>query len=68
MEYVDAGPDRFRALLLAEACRAEGVEVGLLAGDDDGSFPWWGVVQHHRLLVHSSDRDTVTRIIQRMEG
>jgi len=65
MEYLDVGPDRFHAQLIAEACRADGLEVELLTADDDGTDPWWGVIQHHRLLIHSEDRDTVTRVAGR---
>jgi hypothetical protein len=67
MEYVDVGPDRFNALLITEACRADGLEVELLTADDSGVDLWWGVVQHHRLLIHSEDKQAVTRIVERTD-
>ncbi|NIA25915.1 MAG: hypothetical protein GWP04_10160 [Gammaproteobacteria bacterium] len=55
--YVPVGPDRFRAHLIAAACNDEGLAVELLTADDDGTFPWYGVTQPYRLLVHRSDLD-----------
>jgi len=68
LEYVDVGPDRFRAELIAEACKADGIRVELLTADDDGTFPYWGIIQHHRLLIRSDDRDRVEAVLRRMRA
>ena len=63
--YVPVGTDRFRADLIAAACRNEGLTVELLTADDDGTFPWYGPTQPFRLLVHRSDLDKVRTVISR---
>ena len=50
LTHVPVGGDRFRAQLIAEACRAAGLEVELLTADDSGTFRY-GEIQPHRLLV-----------------
>lgn len=66
--YVPVGTDRFRAQVIAEACRAEGLEVELLTADDNGTFSMYGEIQQHRLLVRSGDLAQVLALIQRSDG
>jgi hypothetical protein len=63
--YVDVGRSRFHAETIARACRAEGLVVELLGGDDDGTFPGVGALQPHRLLIRSADLDRVRAVIDR---
>jgi len=63
--YVPVGTDRFRAQVIAEDCRVEGIEVELLTSDDNGTGPEMTLVQRHRLLVRRSDLPTVQAIIDR---
>lgn len=58
MTYVTLGTDRFKAQVIAEACRSAGLEVKLLMSDDSG----YGAIQPHRLLVHSGDFERVQAI------
>ena len=62
------GADRFQAQLVVEACRAEGLRVELLGGDDSGVDPFLGLVQGHRLLVRETDVERVQEIIARQWG
>ena len=68
LEYIDVGPDRLRAHLITQACRAAGLRVELLTSDDEGTFPMWGIIQHHRLLIRSDDRNRVEAIIRHPDG
>lgn len=63
--YVPVGGNRYRAHLIAEACRAEGIRVELLTGDDSGVDPHLGFIQGHRLLIRSVDESRVTEIVAR---
>lgn len=62
LTYVLVGTDRFRAQLIAEACRAAGLEVELLTADDSGTF-MYGAIQPHRLLVRLEDVDQVEMVV-----
>jgi hypothetical protein len=62
---IRVGSDRFRAQLIAEACRAEGITVELLTGDDSGVDPFMAMIQQHRLLVAAPDADRVRAIVDR---
>jgi hypothetical protein len=62
---IRVGSDRFRAQVIAEACRAEGITVELLTGDDSGVDPFMAVLQQHRLLVAAPDADRVRAVIER---
>jgi Tfp pilus assembly protein PilN len=62
---IRVGSDRFRAQLIAEACRAEGITVELLTGDDSGVDPFMAMIQQHRLLVAAGDADRVRAIVDR---
>ena len=64
--YVPVGGDRFRAQLIAEACKAEGLRVELLTADDSGTDPVIGHIQGHRLLVAASDEGRVRAIVGRV--
>lgn len=64
---VPLGSDRFRAQLIAEACRAEGIKVEVLFGDDSGFNPHLGLLQGHRLLVAPADVERVEAIIESAE-
>ena len=63
LTYVTLGTDRFRAQVIAEACRAAGLEVKLLLSDDSG----YGAVQPHRLLVHSDDLEKAKKVAQQSD-
>jgi hypothetical protein len=63
--YVPVGNDRFRAQVIAEACRAEGIRVELLTADNSGVDPVMGIMQGHRLLVAAADADRVRAIARR---
>lgn len=63
--YVPVGTDRFRAQVIAEACRAEGIQAEILTADDDGTDPYMTLMQRHRLLVHRRDLPAVQGIIDR---
>jgi hypothetical protein len=63
--YVPVGGDRFRAQMIAETCKAEGLRVELLTADESGVDPIMGRLQGFRLLVASGDADRVRAIIGR---
>jgi len=63
--YVPVGGDRFRAQMIAEACRAEGIRVELLTADESGVDPVMGRLQGFRLLVTAADEGRVRAIIGR---
>lgn len=63
--YVPVGGERLRAQMIAEACRAEGLQVELLTADESGVDPIMGRIQGFRLLVASGDLDRVKAIIRR---
>ena len=63
--YVPVGGDRFRAQMIAEACRVEGLQVELLTDDESGADPIMGRIQGFRLLVAATDVDRVQAIIGR---
>ena len=62
---VPVGEDRFRAQILAEACRAAGIRVELITGDASGVDPVVGIIQGHRLLVRADDVERVRAILRR---
>jgi hypothetical protein len=62
---IQIGSDRFRAQVIAEACRAEGITVELLTGDDSGVDPFMAIIQQHRLLVAAEDADRVRAVVER---
>jgi hypothetical protein len=68
LKYVLVGPDRFRAQVISEACRAAGLVVELLTSDAEGSGPEMGWAEDHRLLVRRSDLDTVLAIVKRSQS
>jgi len=63
--YVPVGGDRFRAQMIAETCKAEGLRVELLTADESGVDPVMGHIQGFRLLVAASDEGRVRAIIGR---
>lgn len=63
LEYVPVGTDRWRAHLVAEACRAVGIPVQLLTSDASGVDPALALMQSHRLLVRRTDLDRVRTVI-----
>jgi len=63
--YVPVGVDRFRAQMVAAACRAEGLRVELLTADGSGVDPIMGRIQGFRLLVRSADLARVQAIVGR---
>jgi hypothetical protein len=63
--YVPVGGDRFRAQMITETCKAEGLRVELLTADESGVDPIMGHIQGFRLLVASADTDRVRAIIGR---
>jgi hypothetical protein len=63
--YLPVGEDRFRAQVIAEACRAEGVRVELLTADASGVDPVIARLQEFRLLVAAADVDRVQAILRR---
>jgi hypothetical protein len=65
LEYIAVGSDRYRAHLIAQAVRAEGIRVELLTGDDSGVDPFIALIQNHRLLIRSADADRVRAIVDR---
>lgn len=67
LTYVPVGSDRFRAQLIAEACRAAGLEVELLTADDSGTFRY-GEIQPHRLLVRFGELEQVLSVIEKTVG
>jgi len=64
LRYVPVGTDRFRAQVIAEACRAAGFEVKLLLSDDSG----YGAVQPHRLLVRSGELEQVLAVVEKSDS
>jgi hypothetical protein len=62
---IPVGPDRFAAMVLAEACRAEGIRVELLTADAFGVDPLLGRIQQHKLLVRPEDVPRVQEILGR---
>lgn len=56
------GTDRFRAQVIAEACRAEGLEVELLMSDDTYFY------SEIRLLVGSDEVEIAAAEIRRSDG
>jgi len=63
--YVPVGSDRFRAQMITEACRAEGLRVELLTADESGVDPIMGRIQGFRLLVAAGDADRARAIVHR---
>ena len=63
--YVPVGGDRFRAQMIAETCKAEGLRVELLTADESGVDPIMGRIQGFRLLVAASDEGRVRAIVGR---
>ena len=63
--YVPVGGDRFRAQMIAETCRAEGLRVELLTADESGVDPIMGRMQGFRLLVGAAHVDRVQAIVHR---
>ena len=66
--YVPVGGDRFRAQIVAETCKAEGLRVELLTADESGVDPIMGRIQGFRLLVAAGDADRVRAILRRDGG
>jgi hypothetical protein len=64
---IDPGFDRFRAQVVAEACREEGFSVELLTMDDLGTAPGLAAGVAHQLLVHQSEVEQVCAIVRRSE-
>ncbi len=64
--YVPVGGDRFRAQMIAETCKADGLRVELLTADESGVDPIMGRIQGFRLLVGAGDVDRVRAIIGRV--
>ena len=62
LTQVSVGADRFRAHVIAEACRAAGLEVELLMSDDTHFFV------EIRLLVRTADLERVAALIQKADG
>ncbi len=63
LSYVPLGSDRFRAQLIAQACRSAGLDVKLLAADDSG----YGAVQAHRLLVLTDQLEKVMSVVEKSD-
>ena len=63
--YMLVGGERFRAQMIAEACRAEGLQVELLTADESGVDPIMGRIQGFRLLVAATEVDRVRAIVGR---
>lgn len=61
--YVPVGMNRFRAQLIAEACRAADLKVELLISES-----WQGELPLCQLLVRSDDLEQVARVIARTDG
>lgn len=59
---MEVGQDRFRAHVILQACRAEGLLVELMAMDSDAA---WASFQPYRLVVRSEDLPEVKRIAAR---
>jgi hypothetical protein len=64
LTYVLVGPDRFRAQVIAEACRDAGLDVELLTSDAQGTGPHMGWAENYRLLVRTHDLDAVAAIVE----
>lgn len=64
--YVPVGGDRFRAQMIAETCKADGLRVELLTADESGVDPIMGRIQGFRLLVGAGDVNRVRAIIGRV--
>ena len=58
LTQVSVGTDRFRAHVIAEACRAAGLEVELLLSDDTYFYA------DIRLLVRTADLEQVAALVQ----
>ena len=52
---IEVGFDRFRALLIIEACEAAGVEARLRQMDENGLTPGLIALQQHRIMIHCED-------------
>jgi hypothetical protein len=63
LAQVQLGTDRFRAYVIAEACRAAGLKVKLLTSDDSG----YANIEPHRLLVRSADLEQVAAVIDKSD-
>jgi len=61
---ISVGNHRFRALVIAEACRAVGLNVKLLMSDDSG----YGNLETNRPLISARDLEQVTEVIQKTYG
>ena len=66
--YVPVGGDRFRAQMIVEACRAEGLRVELPTADESGVHPIMGRIQGFRLLAAAGEVDRVRAVIGRSPG
>jgi hypothetical protein len=64
LRFVPVGTDRFRAQVIAEACRVAGLKVKLLLSDDSG----YGAVQPHRLLVRSDELEQVLTVVKKSDS
>jgi hypothetical protein len=63
LPYIPMGTHRFRAQIIAEACRNEGLRVQLMLSDDSG----YANVEPHRLLVRSDQLEQVMAVIKRSD-
>ena len=64
LTQIDVVNNRFHAQLIAEACRAAGLEVKLLLSDDSG----YGDREAHRLLLFARDLEQVAAIIEKTDS
>lgn len=61
---ISVGNYRFRSLVIAEACRAAGLNVKLLMSDDSG----YGNLETSRLLTFARDLEQVTEVMEKKYG
>ncbi|MDH3261575.1 MAG: hypothetical protein OEM84_11470 [Acidimicrobiia bacterium] len=61
LTQIPVGMNRFRAQVIAEACRAEGLAVELLMSDDTYFYA------EIRLLVRSGDLEQVLAVIEKSD-
>lgn len=62
LEQIPVGTDRFRAQVIAEACRDEGLEVELLMSDDTYFYA------EIRLLAHADQLEQVLAVVQKSDN
>lgn len=62
LKQIPVGTDRFRAQVIAEACRAEGLDVELLMSDDTYFYA------EIRLLAHADQLEQVLAVVQKSDN